>query len=178
MKDKKLKLIIGIVSIILIIIFIIGYFYESKKNEKSNYVEIDTESTDLEVEYSDKELTVEWSDYVAKINLSDTKTTIEGSGVTNSGNTITIKSAGTYYITGNISDGNILIEANKNDEVQLVLDNTSITSKTTAPINCISGSKLTITLVDNSENTITDSNSYTTFTDTENQLLMQIILME
>lgn len=169
MKDKKLKLIIGIITIILIIIFIIGYFYESRKNEKSNYVKIDTESTDLDVEYSDKELTGEWSDYVAKINLSDTKTTIEGSGVTNSGNTITIKSAGTYYITGNISDGNILIEANKNDEVQLVLDNVSITSKTTSPINSISGSKLTITLADNSENTITDSNSYTTFTDTENQ---------
>ena len=168
MKDKKLKLIIGIIAIILIIIFIIGYFYESRKNENSNYVEIDTESTNLEVEYSDKELTGEWADYIAKITLDDTKTTIEGSGVTNNGNTITIKSAGTYYITGTISDGNILIEADKNNEIQLVLDNTSITSKTTAPINCISGSKLTITLADNSENTITDSNSYTTFTDSEN----------
>lgn len=49
----------------------------------------------------------------------------------------------------------------------MVLDNATITSKQTAPINGVEADKLTITLADNSVNTITDSNSYTTFTDTE-----------
>lgn len=167
MNEKKLKIFAGLLLIALIIIFIICYFYENKKDTSSDYVQIDTEGTDLEVEYNNAELTGEWSDYSAKITLDDTKTIVEGKGVTNNGNVITINSAGTYYITGTISDGNILIEADKNDEVQLVLDNASITSNQTAPINGITADKLTITLAENSTNTITDSSSYTTFTDTE-----------
>ena len=169
MKNKKMKIIIGVISIILVIAFIICYLYESQKNKKSNYAEINVESTDLQIEYTEKELTGEYSEYTAKIYLSDNGISIDGNGATLSENTITIKSAGTYYITGNISDGNIVIEAGKKEEVQLVLENTSITSKTTAPINCISASKLVITLAENSENTVTDSNSYTTFTDTEKE---------
>lgn len=167
MNEKKLKIFAGLLLIALIIVFIICYFYENKKDTDSNYVQIDTKGTPLEVEYNSEELTGEWSNYIAKITLDDTKTIVEGKGVTNNGNAITINSAGTYYITGSISDGNILIEADKNDEVQLVLDNASITSNQTAPINGITADKLTITLSDNSTNTITDSSSYTTFTDTE-----------
>ena len=165
-KTKILISIILIIGIAMVALAIINA-YGKQKTEDSDYVQIDTTSTNIEVEYDNQELTVEWSDYAAKITLADSKITIEGKGVTNTNNSITIKSAGTYYITGSISDGNILIEANKDDDVQLVLDNCSITSKTTAPINGIQADKLTITLADNSENTIIDSSSYTQFTDTE-----------
>ena len=164
--NKTLKIFI-ILLIILITIFIIFYFFQNLSKQNSEYTKINTQSTILDVEYSEKELTGEWSNYIAKITLDDTKTSIEGSGVTNNANTIKINSAGTYYITGSMSDGNILIEADKSAEVQLVLDNVSITSKSTAPINCIACSKLTITLEENSENNITDNEVYTTFTDTE-----------
>ena len=164
--NKALKIFISLL-IILIIIFIVFYFYQKSKKPNGEYTQINTQSTNLNVEYSDEELTGEWSDYIAKITLNDTKTSIEGSGVTNNSNTIKINSAGTYYITGSMSDGNILVEAGKNSEVQLVLDNVSITSKSTAPINCTTCSKLTITLAENSENNITDNEVYTTFTDTE-----------
>lgn len=166
MKNKK-RILITLLLIILIVSILI-YFYKTKNNENSNFVQIDTESTDLEVEYSREELTGEWAEYSAKITLNDTKVEIEGTGVTTTGNTIKINSEGTYYITGSISDGNILIEAEENDEVQLLLDNASITSKTTAPINGVKSEKLTITLVENSINTITDSDSYTNLTDVEN----------
>ena len=116
MDRKKLKIFAGVLLILLIIIFIIWYCYENKKSTTSDYVQIDTKGTDLEFEYNNEELTGEWSDYTAKISLDDIKTIIEGKGVTNNGNVITINSAGTYYITGSISDGNILIKADKNDE--------------------------------------------------------------
>lgn len=168
MKNKT-KILMSIILIIgvAVVALTISDFFGNPKTQDSDFVQIDTTSTNIEVEYNQQELTGEWSDYTAKITLADSKVTIEGKGVTNNNNAITIKSAGTYYITGSISDGNIIIEANKNDEVQLVLDNCSITSKTTAPINGIQTDKLTITLADNSVNTITDSSSYTTFTDTE-----------
>lgn len=168
MNNKKIK--VFFILLIIILIFILaGYgIYSSSKNKNSNYVEINTQSTKLNIEYSDSELTGEWTDYTAKITLSDEKVIVEGKGVTNTGNTIVINSSGTYYITGSISDGNIVVEANKDDEVQIVLENASIASKTTAPINGVKCSKLTITLADDSTNTITDSTSYTEFTDVEN----------
>lgn len=166
-KTKKIIAFVSLLVVILILTFTVIYFCYNKNKSDLDYANIDTKGTNLVVEYEEKELTGEWEEYIAKINLSDTKTTIEGKGVEFVGNTITINSAGTYYITGSISDANIVVDADKNDEVQLVLDNASITSKQTAPINGISASKLTITLTDNSENNITDSEDYTTFTDTE-----------
>lgn len=166
MKKNKLKTVIIFLLVTLIITFVISYLYTK---EKSNYIKIDTTGSNIEVEYDDKELTGEWAEYTAKITLDDSKITIEGNGVTNTGNTISIKTSGTFYITGNISDGNIVIEASKDDEVQLVLDNCIIESSSTAPINCAKASKLVITLPENSESTITDSASYTVFTDEKSQ---------
>lgn len=165
MKNKKMIFIITI--LILICILAIGIYFYKLGNDNSNKTQIDTESTNIEVEYSKKELTGEWAEYKAKITLSDTKVVVEGAGVTTSGSTIKINSAGTYYITGTISDGSILIEAGSDDEVQLVLDNAVVISKSTAPINGVKAGKLTITLAENSINTITDTDNYTSFTDTE-----------
>lgn len=167
MKNKKKMIITAAIVLVILIIIVIVYFGKLNNN-KSNIIQIDTESTKLEVEYSEAELTGEWSEYKAKITLSNEKVSVEGTGVTTSGNTIKITTAGTYYITGTISDGNILVEAKETDEVQLVLDNSSITSKTTAPINGVKAAKLTITMAENSVNTITDSDNYTSLTDTEN----------
>lgn len=168
MKNRKSMAIVAGIVLVILIIVLIAYFGKSNNNN-SNVIQIDTESTNIEVEYSEEELTGQWSEYKAKITLSDEKVSVEGTGVTTSGNTIKIITAGTYYITGTISDGNILVEAKETDEVQLVLDNSSITSKTTAPINGVKAAKLTITMAKNSINTITDSDNYTSLTDTENQ---------
>lgn len=162
MKNRRMMVIITI--LLLICVLAIGIYFYKSNNNNSNITQIDTKSTDIEVEYSQKELTGEWAEYKAKITLNDTKVVVEGSGVTTTGTTIKINSAGTYYITGSISDGSILVEAGSSDEVQLVLDNVCITSKTTAPINGVKAAKLTITLVENSVNTITDSDNYTSFT--------------
>ena len=161
------KIIISSVSILLIIFIVLAIIYFKMPKVSSNSKEIRTKSTEINVEYSETELTGEWQDYKAKISLSDEKIVIEGTGVTNSENEIKITTAGTYYITGTVSDCNIVIEATKNDNVQLVLDNCDITSKTTAPINGIKCNLLTITLAENSNNRVSDTENYTIFTNTE-----------
>lgn len=165
--NKNLKPIIILIALILIISILTFAVYKIKNN--SNNVEINTEATNIEVKYSDAELTGEWKDYKAKITLDGSKVSIEGSGATNEGNTITITSAGTFYITGTADDINFVINASKDDEVQLVLDNAQITSKTTAPINGVKAKKITITLNENSNNIITDAEKYTTFTNEEEE---------
>lgn len=167
MKNKKIIRVFAIILIILLLTLIVLYYISKSNHSNSKEESIRTEGTNLNIEYSEKELTGEWSSYKAKITLSDEKTQIEGSGVTNSGNEIKITTAGSYYITGTISDGNIIIEATKNDDVQLVLDNCNITSKTTAPINGVKCNTLTITLLEDSKNIVSDTGTYTKFTDTE-----------
>ena len=161
-KNSKLFIIILILALV-VVLGIVLYLGTRVNIIQTNEVSL----SDLNVEYTKSELSGEFSSYTAKITLSDSKVQIEGSGVASSGNTITINSAGTYYITGTISDGTIQIDAGKESDVQLVLDNVNITSKNTSVINGIKANKLTITLAENSVNTVTDSSKYTAFTDTE-----------
>ena len=57
----------------------------------------------------------------------------------------TISAAGTHTITGNI-DGSILIDAPETDEIELILDNATITSYNNSPIYCKSAGDLKIKL--------------------------------
>ncbi len=86
---------------------------------------------------------------------------IKGSGAKVSGNAVTITSAGVYGISGECADGKIIIDAGKNDVVTLLLSGISLTSTDGSAINCDKAAKLVITAKDGTENTISDSESYT-----------------
>lgn len=174
--ENKLKNIGSIFLIIILVIvlvaLLIGIKFLNNNDAENNNEELQIvkESTNIDVEFTTDELVTEYEgEYTAKITLSDNGISVEGSGVTKSESTVTITKAGTYYITGTISDGNIVVNADKSDDVILILDNCNITSKTTAPINGVKCGKLTINLAENSKNTVTDSSSYLTFTDTEKE---------
>lgn len=166
--NKNLKIII-ILLIILIIVFAIVFSDNFIKEKESNEDGINVESTEIKVEYSDKDFGEEKESYNAKIILDDTKTTIQGNGVTNSENKIIIKSAGTYYVTGSISDGSIEIEVNKDDEVSLILAGASITSEQTVPINCTKADKLIITLEKDTINILNDNSEIKTDENGDNE---------
>ena len=78
---------------------------------------------------------------------------------------VNIKKAGTYRISGSISNGQIAVDAGNSDEVKLILDGVDITCKTAPAIiiyNALDNQKegeagVTISLADNSENKITGS---------------------
>lgn len=165
--NKNLKPIMVVMALILIISLLTIAVYKLKTGSDKDNSEISTEATNIEVQYSNTELTGEWKDYKAKITLEGSKINIEGNGAKSEGNNITINSAGTFYITGTADDVSFVIDAGEDDEVQLVLDNAQITSKTTAPINGAKAKKLTITLNENSNNIIIDAENYTTFTNEE-----------
>ena len=68
-----------------------------------------------------------------------------GTGYKISGTTLTIKSAGTYKITGSCSEGSIVVDKGVTD-VTLILDSLTLSSSTTAPIVIKKGSTATIDL--------------------------------
>ena len=114
--------------------------------------------------FTDRDLDVgyEESDSV-KISLSDDSTTVSSGssdnsstddtvdGVTVDGNVITITSGGTYIISGTLSEGQLIVDAD-DEKVQLVLDNADITCATSAAIYVKSAGKTFITLAEGSEN--------------------------
>ena len=67
-------------------------------------------------------------------NSSDFEIATEDGTVTLSGSTYTITSGGTYVVTGTLSDGQIIIDAGEEDEVELDLSGASITCSYDSPI--------------------------------------------
>ena|GEM_PF-111616 len=105
---------------------------------------------------SKKDLDSSWDTNAAAITLRDTEITAEGSGVSVSGKTATITAAGTYVVSGTLTDGQIQVNTAKNDHVRLVLNGASITNKSGAPIYAASCDKLVVILADGTENILTD----------------------
>jgi hypothetical protein len=91
-----------------------------------------------------------------KITLNGTSATSSGSGATVKGGVVTISKAGTYAVSGKLTNGQIVIAAAKTETVRLVLNGAEITNPTGAPIYASTCDKLIITLADGTTNTMTD----------------------
>ncbi|MFQ9510632.1 MAG: carbohydrate-binding domain-containing protein [Lachnospiraceae bacterium] len=113
-------------------------------------------NTDL-IEFKAKDIytdfqTVAYTD----IELRDNGTKA-GDGYEVNGNTITIVEEGTYVITGTLTDGQLIINTDKESDVRLVFNDVSITSTTLAPIYVKQADKVIISLPEGTNNTITDT---------------------
>lgn len=165
---KSTNKLIIILIVLLIISGLMGYFVyrslnpnQTSTSSATTEVTPVTDSTEVSVEYNESEIADEYTNYTAKIDLNNLSST--GSGVNISENTITIQSAGTYYLSGT-ANANIVVNAEK-QQVILVLDNVNLTSTNTSAINVIKAKEVIINSAKGSTNTITDSSNYTVFTE-------------
>ncbi|CEO08626.1 carbohydrate-binding domain-containing protein [Paraclostridium sordellii] len=85
---------------------------------------------------------------------------IKGEGAKIENNVVTITSAGTYSIKGELKDGQIVVSAGEEDKVQIQLNNANITSSNSAPIYVKSAKRVIIGLIEGTKNTITDGKNY------------------
>ncbi len=88
-----------------------------------------------------------------EISLADNAST-GGSGVTVEDNKITIESGGYYRISGELSDGRIVVKAADTDEVVLCLAGVSITNSSEEAIRVKTAASVTIYLEEGTENTL------------------------
>lgn len=93
------------------------------------------------------------------IKLGD-NITVDGKGANVENNKITITSAGTYSITGSLTDGQIIVNAGDEDKVYIILNGVNITCPNSAPIYVKNSKKTVISLAANTENTIKDGENY------------------
>ena len=106
----------------------------------------------------DKEIGYDEESAIA-INLSDGASTADSDSVVIDGDTITITEEGTYILSGSLTNGQIVVEA-ENAKVQLVLDNADISCETSAAIYVKDADKVFITTTDGSTNTVCTSGEF------------------
>lgn len=109
-------------------------------------------SRDMEVGYDESEC--------VKISLKGTSGSCDSDTVNIADGTITITEEGTYILSGTMTEGMIIVDAEDSDKVQLVLDNANITCATSAAIYVKNADKVFITTAADSENTLTNGGKY------------------
>ncbi len=108
-------------------------------------------------------------DTVAADMLMDVIITFEGDSISSShaspfikadGSSLTLTKGGEYTLTGDLNDGEVIVEAPKNEEVKLILGGVNITNKDGAAIYVKSCDKVIISLEEHSVNTLCDGETY------------------
>lgn len=80
--------------------------------------------------------------------------------ITLNNETVTISEEGTYILSGEISDGQVIIDAADTSKIQIVLNGVTINSSNSAAIYVKSADKVFITSVQGTENTLSMSGEY------------------
>ena len=116
--------------------------------------------------YEEEDLDAGWSEEESVVITCDgTEVVMEDSGVEETGNAaaesgiIRITAAGTYILRGTYN-GQIQVDAGKDDLVRLVMDGFNISNESTSPIYGKQSGKIVLILADGTENTVTDGTGY------------------
>lgn len=114
-----------------------------------------------EVTFSKSDLNTAWDeDDAVLIQLDGESAEIAGVGATAENGVVTISSPGDYVLSGSFN-GQIIVEINKEEKAHLILNGVEITSSGTPAIEVRSADKVTLTLLKDTVNTLTDSGAYT-----------------
>lgn len=165
-RDRKLiknnTVIAGIVLLIIMAVFS-ACGSDSNAEATSGIVPLQT------YEYSAHDLNDQWSqsELAATIILNDDNTKISGSGATYKDGTLTIDSAGTYLLSGNLTNGQIKVNAGDSDDVQIVLNGVSVANKSGPAFYEKVSNNVIITLAADSLNTFSDGSSYSNTADND-----------
>ena len=116
----------------------------------------------LNLEYSKRDMDASFDESSAtKITLSGDSASVSGSGAAAEGSTVTISTAGTYIVSGNLTDGSITVTISENDKVQIVLNGVKIACSSGPAIDVQSADKCFITLAEGTQNSLSDGSAFT-----------------
>lgn len=148
---------------------------EAREAEENSENTADTEETSQSVsaeEQTDEDMFTDRDyeeDYqeedCVSVTLSGTTPSSGSDSVEISEDTITITEEGTYLISGTLSDGMIIVNAPDTAKVRLIFEGVEINSETSAPLYILEADKVFLTLAEGSENTLSNSGTYTAIDD-------------
>lgn len=106
------------------------------------------------------------SDYTWEVNdemavvLNGVTASAESGAVQIDGSIVTISAGGTYRLSGNLTDGQVIVNSPDKEVVRLILDGVEIASSTSASIYIADAEKVIIILAEDSQNILTDGSAY------------------
>jgi len=111
-------------------------------------------------EYTRDDENGDWDDNAATVAFDGSTALILGSGASFSEGVLSITQAGTYVLSGALTDGQVFIDA-KDEVVRLVLNGVSLHCEYGPAIYSPKCEKLVLILSDDTENTVSDGENYT-----------------
>ena len=116
-------------------------------------------AADLEALANEGDVTVDQSG-ATKISLNGSSVSVSGSGAAANGSTVTVSAGGTYELSGTLTDGRVIVDA-EGEEVTLILNGANITCSYSSAIYVYEAKSATVYLAAGTENTLSDGSSYT-----------------
>lgn len=135
-------------------------------NQTSTLDEDETDTSNIAKFEIDPNYTADELDYdydeaeVVAITLNGDNISCKSSDVNIDGSTITIQKAGTYLLSGTLTAGNIIVDSDDKENVRLIFNGVEISNSTTTPLYIKNAEKTIVTLVDGTENTVSDGENY------------------
>lgn len=129
-------------------------------DRKTTGIQRTTDLSGKTAEYDETDLNADWVETASTvITCSGSNVEINGSGAAREGDVIRITSAGTYVLRGTY-EGQVQIEAGKEDVVRLVMDGFYISNDSTSPVYGMQSARIVLILADGTENSVTDGAEY------------------
>jgi hypothetical protein len=91
------------------------------------------------------------------VKLADGSSKVSGDGASVKGDVVTITQAGTYLVSGKLSDGQVNVNSTGDGKVKLVLDGADISSASTSPVVITAADEAVVILADGAKNTLSDA---------------------
>lgn len=124
---------------------------ESTKGHTENVTEAENETV--------QEIVVDESKSV-HIELKGDSAICDSKDVSIKENKVCINNDGTYIVSGELTDGMLIVDCKKTSEVHIVLNGVSITSKTSAALYVVKAGKVCVTLNEGTENELVNGGSF------------------
>ena len=124
-------------------------------------VEVDFSKTDADM-FTERDKKTDYDESKAvTIKLNGKTATSSSNSVKISGSKITITEEATYIVSGELTDGMLIVDAPDTAKLQIVLSGANITSKTSAALYILKADKVFLTLANGTENTLANGGSFT-----------------
>lgn len=111
--------------------------------------------------FSARDLSAEYDDETITVQLTGSGAVADSDKVSVSGSNVVITGSGTYLLYGPLENGSIIVDASKEDKVQLVLSGVSIHSDSYAAIYVKQADKVFVTLAAGTQNALSNGGSFT-----------------
>lgn len=111
--------------------------------------------------FTENDLNAEWdTEDATKITLSDEGSTVTGNGAYISNGDVYIVYAGKYVLSGELSDGSVIVEADSADKIWLMFSEVSVHCEDNAALRVEQAGKVFLTLREGTENILSSGSAF------------------